>query len=418
MNKTKIIGSIILIIAIIGITISYIQPFGKNEKQKNQINLVDSVYVPVIEYGFNLDSFTVYKNVIKPNEIITNLLLKHHITPNKIYQLVNLSKPIFDIERNLKAGNKYTILSSKDSTNKAQYFIYEPNNIDYVVFDLSDSTSVYGCKKEVTTKIQTASGTINSSLYQTLENADVSPTIAIDMAAIYAWTIDFYRIQKGDWFQVVYEERFVDGKSVGIGKVLSANFNHKKKDFFACYFVQDGIGEYFDAQGNSLKRAFLKSPLKFGRLSSGFSLNRFHPVQKRNKPHLGTDYAAPKGTPIMTTGNGVVIASAFSIFNGNYVKIRHNNTYTTQYLHMSKRAVKVGQHVLQGDIIGYVGSTGLATGPHVCYRFWKNGAQTNHLKEDFQPSEPVKPENMEKYKTTLKKYRDRVNKIELEKPVS
>lgn len=418
MNKTKIIGSVILIIAIIWITLSYLQPFGKNEKQKNQNNLVDSVHVPIIEFGFNLDSFTVYKDIIKTNENITNLLLKHHLTSNKIYQLVKLAKPIFNIERNLKAGNKYTILGSKDSTSKAQYFIYEPNNIDYVVFDLSDSCSVYKCNKEVITKIQTASGTINSSLYQTLENANVSPILAIDMAAIYAWTIDFYRIQKGDWFKVIYEERFVEGKSVGIGRVLASNFNHNNKDFFACYFVQDSIGDYFDAEANSLKRAFLKSPLKFGRMSSGFSLNRFHPVQKRNKPHLGTDYAAPQGTPIMATGNGVVINSEFSIFNGNYVKIRHNNTYTTQYLHMSKRAAKVGQQVLQGDIIGYVGSTGLATGPHVCYRFWKNGAQTNHLKEDFISSDPVKASNLEKFKKEIEKYKSQLEKEVIKKVIS
>ena len=408
MNKTKIVGAVILIIAIIWITISYLPPFGGNEKQKNQNNLIDSVHVPDIEYGFNLDSFIVYKDVIKTNENITNLLLNHKLTSSKIYQLVELAKPIFDIEGNLKAGNKYTILSTKDSVSRAQYFIYEPNNIDYVVFDLgdiNDSTSVYKCKKEVTTKIQTASGIINSSLYQTLDNANISPILAIDMAAIYAWTIDFYRIQKGDWFKVVYEERFVDGKSVGLGKVLASNFNHNHKDFFACFFVQDGVGGFFDEKGNSLKRAFLKSPLKFGRMSSGFSMNRFHPVQKRNKPHLGTDYAAPKGTPIMATGNGVVIASEFSVFNGNYVKIRHNNTYTTQYLHMSKRAVKVGQQVLQGEIIGYVGSTGLATGPHVCYRFWKNGTQTNHLKEDFISSDPVKATNLEKFKIEIEKYK-------------
>ncbi len=372
---------------------------------------------PHIEYGFDLDSFVVYKDVIQPNEFLANILLQYKVPYPEIDALAKESKEVFDV-RKIAAGKKYTILCSNDSTGKAQCFIYEPNAIDYVVFDMRDSLTIYKGEKEVITKTKTASGVINSSLYQTLDDADVSPVLAIEMADVFAWTIDFYRIQKGDWFKVIYEEKFVDGESIGVGRVLAANFNHYEKDFFACYFKQDSIGDYFDAEANSLRRAFLKSPLKFGRLTSGFTMKRFHPVQKRNKPHLGTDYAAPTGTPIMATGDGVVIASSYSKYNGNFVKIKHNSTYTTQYLHMSKRNAKVGQFVKQGDCIGYVGSTGLATGPHVCYRFWKNGSQTNHLKEDFPPSEPVKPEHMERYKKQLKKYQGKIEKIELKRPLS
>ena len=372
------------------------------------------VYQPNMEYGLNLDSFIVHKNTIKPNEFLANILLKHHVPYPEIDNLAKGSKKVFDVRR-MASGKNYTVLCKKDSIEKAQYFIYEANAIDYIVYDISDSLIIYKGKRKVTTKINTASGKIKSSLYQTLDDAGVSTVLAIEMADVYAWTIDFYRIQKGDWFKVVYEEKFVDGKSIGVGRVLAANFNHYNKDFFACYFVQDSIGDYFDAEANSLRRAFLKSPLKFGRLTSGFTMRRFHPVQKRNKPHLGTDYAAPTGTPIMATGDGVVIASAYSKYNGNYVKIKHNSTYTTQYLHMSKRLAKVGQHVSQSDIIGYVGSTGLATGPHVCYRFWKNGSQTNHLKEDFPPSEPVKTKHMDRFKKEFGVFKKQIEATSLKK---
>jgi len=414
MKRGRILALVLIIIGSVFIT-GCGQSEG-NSIEGDEIIEIVSIPEPIIEYGINTDSFTVYKDVIKPNEFLANILLKYKIPYPEIDELATASEDIFSVKK-LAAGKNYTILCSKDSLGKAQCFIYEPNAVDYVVFDMRDSVSIYKGKKEVTTKVQQASGTIKSSLYQTLDDANVSPVLAIEMADVFAWTIDFYRIQKGDWFKVIYEEKFVDGESIGVGRVLASNFNHYEKDFFACYFVQDSIGDYFDTEANSLRRAFLKSPLKFGRLTSGFTMRRFHPVQKRNKPHLGTDYAAPTGTPIMATGDGIVIASSRSKYNGNFVKIQHNSTYTTQYLHMSKRGVKTGQHVMQGDIIGYVGSTGLATGPHVCYRFWKNGSQTNHLKEDFPPSKPVEPTHLERYKKELKKYKTKVDKIKLEEAV-
>jgi murein DD-endopeptidase MepM/ murein hydrolase activator NlpD len=391
---------------------------GDDPIHKNIKDVDDTipVYQPNLEYGLNLDSFIVHKNAIKPNEFLANILLKYHVPYPEIDRLAKASSAVFDVKR-IAAGNNYTILCNKDSVEKARYFIYERNAIDYIVYDMSDSLIISIGKRKVTTKINTVSGRIKSSLSQTLDAAGVNSVLAIEMADVFAWTIDFYRLQKGDWFKVVYEEKFVDGNSIGVGKVIAANFNHYNKDFFACRFIQDSIPDYFDEEANSLRRAFLKSPLKFGRLTSGFTMKRFHPVQKRNKPHLGTDYAAPTGTPIMATGDGVVIKSAYSKYNGNYVKIKHNSTYTTQYLHMSKRFAKVGQHVSQSDIIGKVGSTGLATGPHVCYRFWKNGSQTNHLKEDFPPSEPVKAKHMERFKTQLEKYKALVDGIQLKRKI-
>ena len=391
---------------------------GNNQVAEVTVQEEDTIIPePTIEYGIETDSFVVYKDVIQPNQFLANILLKYNVPYPEIDELARRSKEVFDV-RKIASGKKFTVLCSKDSSGKAKCFIYEPNSVDYVVFDMRDSVNIYKGKKEVEVKIKEASGIIYSSLYQTLDDANVSPVLAIEMANVFAWTIDFYRIQKEDWFKVVYEEKYVDGESIGIGKVLAANFNHMDKDFLACYFVQDSIGDYFDDEANSLRRAFLKSPLEYGRLTSGYTMKRFHPVQKRNKPHLGTDYAAPTGTPIKATGDGVVIASSYSKYNGNFVKIRHNSTYTTQYLHMSKRGVNVGQHVMQGDVIGYVGSTGLATGPHVCYRFWKNGAQVNHLKEDFPPSEPVEEKHMERFKEELKKFKKQIEQIELKQKVS
>lgn len=394
-----------IILVVIAILITFLSFYFVNQYviSSNTIEIAqqDSVPVPTFEFGMRTDTFSIHKGEIKPNEIITNLLLKFNIPQQQIYEMVNKSKGVYNIERNFIAGKNYTFFCTKDSLNNPHCFVYEPNSLEYIVFDLRDSIQVYKKKRPIKTEIRTFAGKITSSLYKTLQDANIKPVLAIELSNIFAWTIDFYRIQKNDWFKVIYEEKFVDDKSVGVGKIIAAQFNHSGKEFQGHYFVHDGIADYFDEKGNSVKKAFLKSPLKFGRLTSGFTMKRFHPVQKINKAHLGTDYAAPKGTPILATGNGVVVESAHGIFNGNYVKIRHNNTYTTQYLHMSKRAVNKGEKVKQGDVIGYVGSTGLATGPHVCYRFWKNGKQSNHLKEDFPTAEPIQQQYRDSFNVVL-----------------
>jgi murein DD-endopeptidase MepM/ murein hydrolase activator NlpD len=257
----------------------------------------------------------------------------------------------------------------------------------------------------VTTLKKSVSGVINSSLYESLEKESADPRLTMKLADVYAWTIDFYDIKKGDWYKVEYEEKYVNGKAIETGNISSAVFHHDGETFYAFYFQPDSAkeGHYYDEHARSLRKAFLKAPLKFIRITSHYTLRRFHPVQKRWKAHLGTDYGAPTGTPIMTTGDGVVIASTFSRFNGNYVKVRHNATYTTQYLHKSKRADRVGQHVKQGQVIGYVGSTGLATGPHVCYRFWKNGKQVDPLKQHFPAAEPVPQDEMQLFQQMVQR---------------
>ena len=355
------------------------------------IVVIQDTIVPINQlFDINVDSFEVIQSTIKKNEFLANILLPYNIDYAIIGALAKKSKSIFDVRR-IAVGQDYTLLISKDSLQKAAYFIYEIDAVDYVVYDLRDSIEIVRKKRPIESKIQTASGIINSSLYQTLQESNANPFLAVKLADIFAWSIDFYRIQKGDWFKVIYEEKFVDGNSIGVGKIEVVEFKHFDRSYLAFGYDVDGRTEYYDEKANSLRKAFLKSPLKFSRLSSRFTMRRFHPVQKRWKAHLGTDYAAPRGTPILATSDGVVIKSAYGRGNGNYVKLRHNSVYETQYLHMSKRNAKVGTQVRQGDVIGYVGSTGLATGPHVCYRFWKNGRQVDHLKEDFPSAEPISP---------------------------
>lgn len=363
----------------------------KDTIQKSVVVVQDTIAPANLLFDIEIDSFEVIQATIKKNEFLANILLPYQIDYSIIDALAKKSKSIFDVRR-IAVGKNYTLLVSKDSIRKAKYFIYEIDAVDYVVYDLTDSIVIERKKRPIETKIQTASGAINSSLYQTLQESNANPYLAVKLADIFAWSIDFYRIQKGDWFKVIYEEKFVDGKSIGVGEIKAVEFNHFDRSFLAFGYDIKGKIEYYDEEANSLRKAFLKSPLKFSRLSSRFTMRRFHPVQKRWKAHLGTDYAAPHGTPILATSDGVVIKSAYGRGNGNYVKLRHNSVYETQYLHMSKRNAAVGKQVRQGDVIGYVGSTGLATGPHVCYRFWKNGKQVDHLREDFPSAEPISPD--------------------------
>ncbi|MBW8050557.1 MAG: peptidoglycan DD-metalloendopeptidase family protein [Cytophagales bacterium] len=376
-----------------------------------------------VEFGIILDSFLVFKDKIKANENLAGILSRFNVDYSLIDKLVKKSKNIFNV-RKIRTGKPYTVLYSKDSSCSAKYFIYEQSPTDYVVCDLRDTLNVYKEQKDVEVKIQTASGIIHASLYETMIDNEINPLLAIELSEIYAWAIDFYRIQKEDKFKVIYEEKFVDGRSIGFGKILAAYFNHAGKDFYAFYFTpacpqdnKDSIGDYFDECGSSLRKALLKSPLKYSRITSRYTHRRFHPILKRYKPHYGIDYAAATGTPIRSVGDGIVLEARYKKGNGNYVKIRHNSVYTTQYLHMSKRAkgIRPGVWVNQGQVIGYVGSTGLATGPHLCYRFWKHGRQVNPLKVEIPPSKPVKHEYREEYYQNINEIIRELNVIEYQK---
>lgn len=368
-----------------------------------------------IEYLFDIpvSNFELVEDKIRRGENLGAILNKFQVSFAKIDAVAKASKEVFDVRR-LRQDKPYKVLCTKDSVLRARYFVYQENPIDYVVFDLGDSVQVYKKKKPVEVRIETATGTIESSLYESLSAANVSPAIAVEMNAIYAWTIDFFRIQPNDKFKLIYEAKYVDDEFVGIGIIKAASFEHKGKEFQAFYYEENELfGDYFDAEGNSLRRAFLKAPVNYSRISSRFSGRRFHPVLKRYKSHLGTDYAAPTGTPIYATANGTITDARYKRNNGNYVKIKHNSTYSTQYLHMSKikSGIKPGVHVKQGDVIGYVGSTGLATGPHVCYRFWKNGKQVDPYKQDLPAAEPIKEERMPEFLATTSEIRMELNQL-------
>lgn len=394
-KNTKIL-LVVLVAAAAGITAFLIGgKEGANPKKAGPLpgltkgNVADA-YVAPRKFGLPVDSFNIIENTVQRNDFLGSILEPYHVENITIANLAQKSRPVFDVRR-IKAGSEYTIFCTKDSLQKAVYFVYQPNAIDYIIYDLRDSITITEGKREVTTKLEAASGVITSSLYEALDKAGSDPALAMKLADIYAWTIDFYKIQQGDFFKVIYEQRYVKDEPVEAGQVKSAIFSHEGDTFYAFYFQPDTAqaGDYFDETGKSLRKAFLKAPLKFSRITSRFTMKRFHPVQKRWKAHLGTDYGAPTGTPIISTGNGTVIESTYNRNNGNFVKVRHNNTYTTQYLHMSRRAVKRGQTVRQGQVIGYVGSTGLATGPHVCYRFWKNGQQVDPYRQKFPAATPI-----------------------------
>ena len=368
--------------------------FLKQDKKENK-----PVHVPKYEYGILVDSFKVIKDIVKPNQTLGEILYYNHIDHPQINKIVNASRNVFDVRR-INAGQNYTVICSKDSIDKAKFFIYEIDPVNYVVFDLTKDMSVFLGKKDIEVRLKKATGDINNSLWITMEEKGLSPRLAHELSTIYAWTIDFFKIQKGDAFKVYYEDRYIENKYIGIGRIIAAEFIHNNKSYFAYYYKEkNDRGDYFNEKGETLRKAFLMAPVDYKRISSRYSKNRKHPVTGRWKGHFGTDYAAATGTPIWTTADGVVIKASYTRNNGNYVKIKHNNTYTTQYLHMSKikSGIKRNVKVKQGQIIGYVGSTGLATGPHVCYRFWKNGRQVDPYKQKLPPGDPIKKENFEDF---------------------
>ncbi|HCP40731.1 MAG TPA: peptidase M23, partial [Cryomorphaceae bacterium] len=292
-----------------------------------------------------------------------------------------------------------------DSSILPSYFIYPESKFEYWIIGIGDSVFTKKVEKKREVRRREISGTIDDALYLSIGRAGGTQGLAMSLVEVYAWTIDFFRLQKGDAFSVIYEEEYVDDTTyIGLKRIVAANLTHVGNDFYAFPYENElGFDDYYDEEGRSLRKTFLRAPLNFTRISSRYSGRRFHPVQKRWKAHLGTDYAAPTGTPIMSTADGVIIAAKYTSANGNYVKVRHNSTYTTQYLHMSK--IKAGiqndVRVKQGDVIGYVGSTGLATGPHVCYRFWVNGKQVDPYKQKLPDAKPLEVNRMAAYKSYI-----------------
>lgn len=370
---------------------------NKNEEQKAE-KKPEKI---ITQFGYTLNNYNVKRGRVKSGDSFGTILENNNLFYPQIYNIVQKVKKVYDI-RKINIGKPYTILSSKDSLNTPQVFIYQPNLVDYVVVSLTDSLWAEKKSKAVQLKEFKAEGVITSSLSETMEEKRLSPLLSNELSEIYAWTIDFFRLEKGDNFKMIYSAKFVDDSIyVGLNRIHSAFFEHRGKPFYAIEFETDpkrGIFEYFDENGKNLRRAFLRSPVQFSRISSRYNLKRrIAYYGYRVRPHKGTDFAAPVGTPIRATASGTVTKSSYTRSNGKYVKIKHNATYSTQYLHMDKRAVKVGQFVKQGDYIGTVGMTGNTSGPHVCYRFWKNGKQVDPLKQKLPEAKPISTELKNRY---------------------
>jgi murein DD-endopeptidase MepM/ murein hydrolase activator NlpD len=357
-----------------------------------------NVKQPKVLYGVNVDAFVVIEDKVKKNQFLADILTTYNVPVKFVNQVSSIPRNLFDV-RKVATNKKYTVICSPDSLKTAKAFIYEPNQIDYIVFTFEDSLGVEVCQREVSIEEKSIAGVIQSSLSQTINEMGISHELTNKFVDIFAWQVDFQRLQKGDVFKLVYEEVQVEGRPIGIRNISGIYFEHFGSGYYAIPFDQGGGTDYFDDRGKSLRKALLKYPIEFTRISSRYTGRRFHPVQKIFKPHLGTDFAAPTGTPIRSVGDGIVEEAQYKSNNGNYVKIRHNGTYTTQYLHMSRiePGIRAGDRVRQGERIGYVGSTGLATGPHLCYRFWRNGKQVDALRVELPPSQPIKTEFAEAY---------------------
>ena len=354
---------------------------------------------PKMLYGINIDALAVTENKVKRNQNISEILANYNVSSREIFELANKSKDVFDV-RKIAANKKYTVLYDEaDSLKRAHALVYEHNAIEYIIFNLHDSIFVEKHEREVVIEEKTAAGFIETSLSEAMSDLGLSHELTNEFVYVFGWQLDFFGLQKGDMFKIIYEDKLVEDESVGIGEIKAIYFNHFGNDYFAFNFDQGSGIDFFDEEGNSLRKALLKYPLEFTRISSRYSGRRYHPVQKRYKAHRGTDFAAPKGTPIRSVGDGIIVEAQYKKYNGNYVKVKHNSTYTTQYLHMSKIAsgIRPGVKVKQGQTIGFVGSTGLATGNHLCYRFWKNGVQVDALQVKLPPSEPVKEDKKEAF---------------------
>jgi len=391
----------VLLILLSAVAVNMFNPFPETKDIRGGYTLDDidfDLQQPILLYGLNVNNHIVIEEKVKKNEFLADILSAYNVPVKLINQLASIPRNVFDV-RKIAANKKYTLFCTPDSLKTARVFVYEPNPIDYVVFTFDESLRVDVCQRDVTVEEKSISGIIQSSLSQTINEMGISHELTNKFVDIFAWQVDFQRLQKGDVFKLVYEEVQVEGHPIGVRDIKGIYFEHFGSGYYAVPFDQGNGRDYFDEDGKSLRKALLKYPIEFTRISSRYTGKRFHPVQKIFKAHLGTDFAAPQGTPIRSVGDGLVEEARYKSNNGNYVKIRHNGTYTTQYLHMSRidGSVRAGTRVRQGQVIGYVGSTGLATGPHLCYRFWKNGVQVDALRVELPASEPIKAEYKDAY---------------------
>jgi murein DD-endopeptidase MepM/ murein hydrolase activator NlpD len=394
-------GKILLTILVVFFIISCDN--SDNSKSNNIIALSDTIANqqinnPIFMYGIPSDSFDLISGHIKPNGFLSEILLKHGVSMQEIDQTIKNSKSVFDV-RTIRSGNNYILFCERDSIARARYLVYEHDATTCYVFSFNDSLNITLFKKKIKSEIKYSSFTIETSLWDAVKTEGLHPSLTIELSDIFAWTVDFFGLQKGDSFKLIYEELFIEDKSLGKGKIFGAQFNGSGYSVTAIPFLQDGKETFFDVDGNSLRKAFLKAPLQFSRISSRFSSSRMHPILRIRRPHFGVDYAAPIGTPVHAIGDGKIISATTENGSGKMVKIQHNSVYATGYMHLSRFGAGIypGVYVKQNDIIGYVGSSGLSTGPHLDFRFYKNGSPVDPLKVDAPPVEPVSAENRPKF---------------------
>src|SRR6056300_1284260 len=386
--------------------------------ERSTIQKEEAKVVPNLLYGIDQNQYQVETQKIKRGDTFGKILEDNGIDYPHVFNILEAIKGKVSV-RKLTIGKSYSLFFSKDSIPTPEYFVYHPGPQPYTRIHLRDSLYGEEIKKPVRLVEIEASGIIESSLYETMQNSGINEGLTYYLSDVYAWTVDFFRLQKGDRFKVVYTEKFVDDTlSIGIERIKAAYFEHQGKPLYAFEYISDpekGIVYYFDDEAKSLRRAFLQGPLKFNRISSRYNLKRrIAYYGNRIRPHKGTDFAAAVGTPILATANGTVVKASYTRGNGNYVTIKHNNVYSTQYLHMKKRKVKVGQFVAQGDVIGWVGMTGNTSGPHVCYRFWKNGRQVDPFKQKLPEAKPISAELKSKFAEHIVPYKTKLDCIAFE----
>lgn len=372
--------------------------------------------------GFWPDSLDLAEDKVRNGETFTGLMNRLGLSMNDAMKMAQACDTVFDV-RKMRAGNKVQAYYQFDTTGTGstegpalKYVVYESNKIDRVIFRTTDPFDVWKWSKPVESSREFADVTIRSSLWNDMLASGKSPQLIVPLSEIYAWSVDFFGLQAGDRFRVLYEQRACEGEVIAVDTIYYAEFIRDGKTIPAIMYDQgDGGNLYWNDKGESLRKAFLKAPLKFTRISSGFSYSRKHPVTGRVRPHTAVDYAAPVGTPVMTIGDGTVVSAGWTNGGGNTVKVRHNSVYTTSYMHLSRygAGIKAGVRVRQGDVIGYVGSTGLSTGPHLDFRVWKNGSAVNPLKLDSPPSEPIKPENKAALDSVYNHFRQLVDTLNI-----
>ena len=358
--------------------------------------------------GFKTEDFVCEQTTVRSGEAFGALFSRLGLGVSTSYKLADASGDAFDV-RKVRAGNKVSAYYSPDTLSRAlEYVVYENDRIRSTIFKCRDSLAVWTYDKPVTTERKATDVTIKSSLWNDMLAAGASPDLILELADIYAWTVDFFGLQPGDRFRAIYDQRVCEGEVIDISKVDLAIYNRGSYEAPAIRFDQgDGGNKYWNEKGGSMRKAFLKAPLKFTRISSGFSYARKHPVSGKVKPHTAVDYAAPAGTPVHALGDGTILSAGWAGGGGNTIKIRHNSVYTTGYLHLQRfaKGIKAGVRVHQGDVIGYVGSTGVSTGPHLDFRVWKNGSPVNPLKLESPSAEPIKAENKPALDSLYKVYR-------------